>query len=103
MHDLRQHPRTTETQDLLASLPAIDRPNTIGRVLNLSQGGMLIEGADLNVGDVTGFELVGPGFRYTGVANVVHTIDRATGLRFLGWKEDADRRVRSLIENRSRK
>ena len=101
MANLRQHPRITDTRDLLASLRTIDLPRTDGRVLNLSQGGMLVAGTKFKVGEVTDFELTGPGFRYAGVANVAHTTDGATGLRFLSWQGQADRPVRALIDNRS--
>ena len=101
MPDLRQHPRITDTQDLIAGLQAIGRPLKAGRVLNLSEGGMLVTGTTLGVGDVTGFELAGPGFRYAGVANVAHTTDGATGLQFICWRGQADRSVRALVTRRS--
>ena len=102
MPDRRQHPRITDTQDLLASLRAIGHPRTLRRVLNLSQGGMLVAGTTLSVGEVTGFELAGSGFRHTGVANVAHTTASATGLHFLCWQGQADMPLRALVEDRSR-
>jgi hypothetical protein len=70
-------------------------------VLNLSQGGMLIAGGDLEVGERTRFELTGPDFHYIGVAEVAHLTNGRAGLRFLSWQGEADRPVRSLIEQRS--
>jgi hypothetical protein len=103
MRNLRQHPRITDSRDLLASWRAIGSPRTVGRVINLSQGGMLVAGTQLKVGEVTGFELGGPNFRYTGVAKVAHTNGETTGLRFLCWHGQAERPVRTLIQNRSHK
>jgi len=99
--NLRQYSRITDTRDLLASLRAIGRPRTVGRVINLSEGGMLVAGGVLKTGEVTGFELHGPGFRYSGVASVAHCTDGATGLKFLCWQGQADRAMRALIATRS--
>jgi hypothetical protein len=101
--NLRQHPRITDSQDLLAGWRSIGRPRRFGRVLNLSEGGMLVDGAEFEVGEVTGFELDGPNFRHTGVAEVAHVNNETTGLRFLCWHRQADRTVDALIQSRSRK
>jgi hypothetical protein len=101
MHSDRQHPRISDTRDLLAKLGSIGRSPQDRRVLNLSEGGMLVAGSELNVGAVTGFELSGPNFHYAGVAEVAHLTTATTGLRFLSWQGQADRPVRSLIDERS--
>ena len=101
MPDLRQHQRITDTQDLVAGLQSIGRPLKAGRVLNLSQGGMLVTGTTLPVGEITGFELAGPGFRCAGTAKVAHTTDGATGLQFICWRGEADRSVRALVVRRT--
>jgi hypothetical protein len=101
MHSARQHPRISDTRDLLAKLGSIGRSPQDGRVLNLSEGGMLVAGSELKVGEVTGFELSGPNFHYAGVAEVAHLTNATTGLRFLSWQGQANRPVRSLIDERS--
>jgi hypothetical protein len=93
----RRHPRITYAQDLSASLRPSRRTCITGRVLNLSEGGMLVAASDVNAGETTAFELVGPDFRFAGVAEVAHRTDVATGLRFLRWQGPADRRLRALI------
>ncbi|MGO9955428.1 MAG: hypothetical protein ACLP50_05520 [Solirubrobacteraceae bacterium] len=100
MRDLRQHPRITDTRDLLASLRPVDRPSRVGRVLNLCQSGMLVSGNELTIGDVSGFELAGPGFRYAGVARVTHHTGGATGLRVLDWQGPAERPIKALVQQR---
>ena len=70
-------------------------------MLNLSQGGMLVHTGRLKVGETAAFELVGPGFRYAGLAEVVHRTGAAAGLRFLRWQGHAERPLRALIESRS--
>ena len=56
-----------------ASLRSDGRCGGIGRVLNLCDGGMLLEiSSDLELAETVGFELVGPGFRYAGRAAVAH-------------------------------
>jgi hypothetical protein len=97
----RQHPRISDTGDLLAKLGSIGRSPQAGSVLNLSEGGMLVAGSKLKVGQITGFELSGPNFHYAGVAEVAHLTNATTGLRFLSWQGQADRPVRSLIDERS--
>jgi hypothetical protein len=101
MHSARQHPRISDTRDLLAKLGSIGRSPQDGRVLNLSEGGMLVAGSELKVGEVTGFVLSGPNFHYAGVAEVAHLTNATTGLRFLSWQGQANRPVRSLIDERS--
>lgn len=80
---IRHCPRTTDTQDLSVNVrPARSRPAK-RRVLNLSARGMLITAAELEVGQVTRFELNGRSFRAEGVAEVAHRSSRTTGLRFV--------------------
>jgi hypothetical protein len=98
----RQYPRIACAQDLSASLRPTGRSCASGRVLNLSEGGMLVATSDVDVGRTTNFELVGPDFRFAGLAKVTHRTDRATGLRFLRWQGPADRPVRALIAARIR-
>src|SRR5450755_1088742 len=99
----RQHPRITYAQDLSARLRPTGRSCVSGRVLNLSEGGMLIATRDLDIGGTTDFELAGPDFRFAGVAKVAHRTDVATGLRFLCWQGPADRPLHALIAARLRK
>lgn len=101
MRNLRRHLRITDTRDLVASLRSAGRSPRSGRVINLSQGGMLVHTSHLEVGETTAFELLGPGFRYAGLAEVVHRTNGAAGLRFLGWQGHAERPLRALIESRS--
>jgi hypothetical protein len=101
MGPARRHPRISDTGDLLAKLRSTRRTPQDTPVLNLSEGGMLVAGEDLAVGDRTGFELAGPSFHYAGVAEVAHLTNGTTGLRFLSWQGQADRPVRSLIAARS--
>ena len=100
MRTARRHPRIS-TRDLQAHLRPGGRSPRGGRVLDLSEGGMLIAGDDLEVGEKTAFELAGTNFHYAGVAEVAHLTNGMTGLRFLSWQGPADRPVRSLIEERS--
>jgi hypothetical protein len=101
MRSARQYPRISDTADLQAKLGPLRHSPQDGRVLNLSEGGMLVAGSPLRVGEVTGFELSGPNFHYAGVAEVAHLTNETTGLRFLSWQGQADRPVRSLIDKRS--
>jgi hypothetical protein len=96
----RRHPRIICAQDLSASLRSPGRPCATGRVLNLSEGGMLVATSDVDVGRTTNFELVGPDFRFAGLAKVTHRTGVATGLRFLRWQGPAGRPVRALITAR---
>jgi hypothetical protein len=61
-------------------LRSIGRPAEVGRVLNLSQDGILVAATGLRPGEVTGIELHGPHFRYAGVAKVAHRSSGKTGL-----------------------
>jgi hypothetical protein len=102
MRTARRHPRITDPQDFQAKLGPSDHSPGVDRVLNLSEGGMLIANTNkLAVGHETVFELTGPSFHYAGVAEVVHLTNETTGLRFLSWQGHDNRPVRSLIANRS--
>jgi hypothetical protein len=101
MADARQ-PRTTQTRDLSATLWSARHVCVVGRVLNLSDGGMLFGGSDLDVGEQTSFVLEGPGFQFSGLAVVAHRADHATGLRFLGWEGPAYRQICGLVAARLR-
>ncbi len=99
----RRRPLSTDTRDLSASLRSNRRCGDVGRVLNLYDGGMLLESSsDLDVAQTVGFELVGPGFRYAGLASVVHRQDGAIGLRFLGRDGPVERPVGALVAARLR-
>jgi PilZ domain len=99
----RRHLRMAETQDLSARLRSRGRDEAADRVLNLSEGGVLVAGGGLNVGEIVSFELSGPGeFRFAGRAAVAHSSNGATGLRFLGADTSADREIEDLIATRLR-
>jgi hypothetical protein len=99
----RRPPRSTDTKDLSASLRSDGRCGGVGRVLNLCDGGMLLEiSSDLELAETVGFELVGPGFRYAGRAAVAHRQDGAIGLRFLTWNGPVERPVGVLVAARLR-
>ncbi len=73
----------------------------VSRVLNLCEAGMLLESSsDLAVGEISGFELAGPGFRYVGFAAVAHRSDGVIGLRFLTWEGPVDHSIRALVAAR---
>lgn len=91
MRNMRRHLRITDTRDLVASLRMAGHAPERGRVLNLSQGGMLVHTSRLKVGETAAFELLGPGFRHAGLAEVVHRTGGAAGLRFLRWQGHAER------------
>jgi PilZ domain len=97
----RQHPRITEVQDIRATFGSGGDSRGVDRVLNLSEGGMLVADDTLNVGQSTAFQLSGPSFHYAGVAEVMHLTNETTGLRFLSWQTRDNRPIRSLIEQRS--
>lgn len=101
MNNARQHPRITDVQDVRASFGAEGSSRGVDRVLNLSEGGMLVADDTLNVGQSTAFELSGSNFHYAGVAEVMHLTNETTGLRFLSWQARDNRPIRSLIEQRS--
>jgi hypothetical protein len=64
---------------------------------------MLVVTSDLDVGGTTDFELVGPDFRFAGLAKVAHRTDVATGLRFLRWQRPTDPPLRAMIAASIRK
>ena len=96
---MRRHQRIKDTKDLSARLPSTG--NT--RVLNLSEGGMLIAASELGVGEVASFELAGPDFRSAVLCEVAHRTEEATGLRFIRWDAPARHEIRNLIAARIRK
>ena len=100
----RRPPRTTHTKDLSASLRLGGRSLGVGSVLNLCEGGMLVEiSSDLEVAEIVGFELVGPRFRSVGLAAVAHRQDEAIGLCFDTWEGPVDRSIRDLVAARLRR
>ncbi len=96
--------RTSYTEDLSASLRSDGRCCGVGRVLNLCEGGMLVESSsELEVAQTVGFELAGPDFRYAGLAVVAHRENGSIGLRFVTWEGGSvDRSVRALVAARLR-
>jgi hypothetical protein len=99
----RRPARTTDTKDLCASLRSTGRRWVDSRVLNLSYRGMLVaSSSDLEVADHASFELAGPDFCYSGLAEVAHRADAAIGLRFVRWEGPADRSVCALVDARLR-
>ncbi len=97
----RRPSRTTDTNDLTASLRFDSRRVCVGRVLNLCEDGMLVEGSsDLEVGEIAGFDFAGPGFRYVGFAAVAHRTAGSIGLRFVTWTGPVDRSIRALVAAR---
>ena len=101
MNNARRYPRITDVHDVQARLGSGGGSRGVDRVLNLSEGGMLVADDSLKVGESTGFELSGPSFHYAGVAEVMHLTNETTGLRFLSWQTRDNRPIRSLIEQRS--
>jgi hypothetical protein len=101
MTNARRHPRITAVHDVRARFGSGRDSRGVDRVLNLSEGGMLVADQSLAVGQTTGFELSGPSFHYAGVAEVVHLTSETAGLRFLSWQDHENRPIRSLIERRS--
>ena len=99
MQLMRRHQRINDTQDLSARLPSTGNI----RVLNLSEGGMLIAASELEVGEVISFELAGPDFRSAGLSEVARRTEEATGLRFIRWDAPARHEIRNLIAARIRK
>jgi hypothetical protein len=97
---LRSHPRTTDTRDLSARLRSSGRRWASARVLNLSEGGMLVTGSELEIGEIASFEIAGPDFRSAGVVEVTHRTDEVTGLRIVRWDAPSTRNMRSLIRGR---
>ena len=101
MANARRYPRVTAVQDVRARFGSGREARGVDRVLNMSEGGMLVADQFLTVGEKTGFELSGPDFHYAGVAEVVHLTSETAGLRFLSWQSHDNRPIRSLIEQRS--
>jgi hypothetical protein len=101
MTNARRHPRISDVKDVRARFGSGRDSRGVDRVLNLSEGGMLVADGSLDVGQTTGFELSGPSFHYAGVAEVVHLTSETTGLRFLSWQNQENRPIRSLIEQRA--
>ncbi len=101
MNNARRHPRITDVRDLRARFRSGGSPRDADRVINLSEGGMLVADKGLSVGEKTGFELSGPSFHYAGVAEVMHLTNETAGLRFLSWQARNNRPIRSLIEQRA--
>ena len=100
---IRRHVRVADTQDLWARLRSRGRYEAADRVLNLSEGGVAVAGGELDVGEIVSFELSGPReFRFAGLAEVAHSNNRATGLRFLDADASADREIEDLIATRIR-
>ena len=100
---IRRHMRIADTQDLWARLRSRGRYEAVDRVLNLSGGGVLVAGGELDVGEVVSFELSDAReFRFAGLAAVAHSSKRATGLRFLDADASADREIEDLIATRMR-
>jgi hypothetical protein len=97
---MRTHPRTTDTTDLSARMRFPGRPSGTRAVVNLSEGGMLIDGAEFKIGELAGFELSGPDFRSSGLAEVAHRTHGRTGLKFVRWEGPDGEQVRGLIAER---
>lgn len=95
----RQQQRITDTQDLTATLRSAGGSGAVHRVLNLSEGGMLIAGSDpgLDNGELTSFELAARDFSAAGVAHIVHHTGQASGLRFLRWQGHGGSHVQALV------
>ena len=100
MPSMRCSPRTTDTQDLSARLLSAGCHFAARRVLNLSEGGMLVAGGELDVGEMARFELIGPELRSVGVAQVAHRSPATTGLRFVQVDGLAGRELRQLVTAR---
>lgn len=100
MREVRRHPRISDTADMLVSLRTTGISREFRRVLNLSQGGMLVDGSGLAIDDVARFEFHGRGFRYAGVAKVAHSTGTSVGLRFLSWQGPVEGLLRTLIAGR---
>jgi PilZ domain len=98
----RRHMRIADTQDLRARLRPSSR-HAANRVLNLSEGGVLVAGGERDVGEIVSLELSGPReFRFAGLAEVAHSTKKATGLRFLDADAPAGHQIEDLIAARIR-
>jgi hypothetical protein len=101
MNNSRRHRRFSNVQDVRAKFGSGAGSRSVERVLNVSEGGMLVADDTLDVGERTEFELSGPSFHYAGVAEVVHLTNETAGLRFLSWQTHDNRPIRSMIEQLS--
>jgi hypothetical protein len=100
----RRASRTTDTKDLSASLRSSGRSLGVGSVLNLCEGGMLVEiSSNLEVAEIVAFELAGPRFGSVGLATVAHREHEAIGLRFETWEGPVDRSICDLVAARLRR
>jgi hypothetical protein len=70
------------------------------RVLDLSAGGMLVAGGDLELGATTRFELVGPHVSTAGLAQVAYRSPTATGLRFVTLDTVTDQKLHDVVLGR---
>jgi len=73
----RDHPRTTRTEDLSATMRPARHCCVAGRVLNLSHRGDVVASSGLEVDETADFEIGGPDFRSAGVARVAHGTGQA--------------------------
>ena len=101
MNNARRHPRLTNVRNFRATFGSTGGSRSVDRVLNLSEGGMLVADDTLDVGQTTEFELSGPSFHYAGVAEVVHLTNETAGMRFLSWQTHDKRPIRSMLEQLS--
>jgi hypothetical protein len=93
----RGHPRTTDTDDLSARLVSRGCHFAARQVLDLSATGVLIAGDDLEVGQVTRFELTGPWLRFRGTAEVMHRLPRRIGLRFVELESVTEEQLYDIV------
>ncbi len=100
----RRSAHTIDTHDLSVSLRSQGRCCGVGRVLDLWDGGMLVESdTNLELAQTVGFQLAGPDFRYAGLAAAAHRQDGSIGLHFVSWEGgSAGRSVRALVAARLR-
>ncbi len=95
----RRYPRISDTEDLLAQMACAGRPFA-ARVMDLSEGGMLVEGNGLAVGERIPFELAGPDLRSGGTAEVAHCAGGSAGLRFVQMDGSGKREICDLVATR---
>jgi hypothetical protein len=67
------------------------------RVLNISEGGMLVDGVRPAIGQRVDFTLEGAGLPGTGAARVVHRIDGVAGLAVERWEAPLGQAVHDLV------
>jgi hypothetical protein len=101
MREVRQHPRISDTADMQVSLRSPRKLLEFRRVLNLSQGGMLLAGGGLPVDEIARFELKVRNYRFAGIARIAHSTGAGSGLRFLSWQGPVEGLLRTLIASRS--